>query len=243
MEAIFTLLIPITFVTLLVVERFFPAREQPKIKWWLVKGIGFFIATAVITSAPAALVAGALAPYAPLHLDGLPTVVAGLIGFVVTDLVSYVVHRLQHNWPWLWRWTHQMHHSAERVDVAGSAIFHPFELVLFAVITTIIAVLLGLTPAAAAMAGFLGAATGMFSHLNIRTPRWLGYLIQRPEAHSIHHARGVHAYNYGNLTVWDMVLGTFRNPVEFAGEAGFWNGASRKFLSMLVGRDVAEPTR
>ncbi|HTR55489.1 MAG TPA: sterol desaturase family protein [Kofleriaceae bacterium] len=243
MEAIFTLLIPITFVLLLVLERLFPAREQPKIRFWLVRGIAFFVATAAISSLPAALVASALAPYAPLHLDGLPTAVAGLIGIVVTDLVSYVVHRVQHNWRWLWRWTHQMHHAAERVDVAGSAIFHPFELVMFAVITSFIAVMLGLSPAAAALAGLFGAVTGMFSHLNIRTPRWLGYIIQRPEAHSIHHARGVHAYNYGNLTVWDLALGTFRNPASFAGEAGFWNGASNKFLSMLVGRDVAEPTR
>ena len=236
METFCTLLVPVLFVTLLVIERLFPARPQPKIRWWLPQGIAFFIATAAISTIPPALFAGLLAPYAPIHLR---TPLAGVIGFVVTDLVSYAVHRVQHSWPWLWRWTHQMHHSAERVDVAGAAIFHPFELLLFSVIATALTVLLGLTPAAAALAGLLGAATGMFSHLNIRTPRWLGYVIQRPEAHSIHHARGVHAYNYGTVMLWDLALRTFRNPAGFEpGPAGFWDGASRKLLPMLIGRDV-----
>jgi sterol desaturase/sphingolipid hydroxylase (fatty acid hydroxylase superfamily) len=188
------------------------------------------------------VLAGVLAPYAPLHLDTLSVPVAGLIAFLVTDLITYAIHRVQHNWPWLWRWTHQMHHAAERVDIAGAAIFHPLELLLFAVVSSVVAVLLGLSPAAAALAGFLAAALGMFSHLNIRTPRWLGYIIQRPEAHSIHHARGVHAYNYGNVMLWDITLGTFRNPASFTGPAGFWDGASRKLLPMLVGRDIVEPT-
>jgi sterol desaturase/sphingolipid hydroxylase (fatty acid hydroxylase superfamily) len=52
----------------------------------------------------------------------------------------------------------------------------------------------------------------MFQHANLRTPRWLGYIIQRPESHGIHHERGLHAFNYADLPLWDMVFGTFRNP-------------------------------
>jgi sterol desaturase/sphingolipid hydroxylase (fatty acid hydroxylase superfamily) len=240
---IFTALVPITFVAMLVVERLFPAREQPKVRFWLVQGIGFFALTAVIAAVPPAVFAGLLAPHAPLHLDGLPVWLAGALAFIATDLVHYALHRVQHNWPWLWRWTHQMHHAAERVDIAGAAIFHPFELLLLSATSTAVAVLLGLTPEAAALAGFLGAFVGMFQHLNVRTPRWLGYIIQRPEAHAIHHARGVHAYNYGNVMLWDIALGTFRNPDTFtATPSGFWSGASQKLLPMLAGRDVAEPT-
>ncbi len=242
METVFTVLIPITFVTFLTLERLAPARAQPTIPFWLLKGFGFFVMTAVISTVPPAILAGVLASHAALHLDRIGWLPAGLVAFFVTDLLHYAIHRLQHNWPWLWRWTHQMHHSAERVDVAGSAVFHPFELALFSVISTVVSVMLGISPESAALAGFLGAALGMFTHLNVRTPRWLGYVIQRPEAHSIHHARGVHAYNYGNLMLWDLALGTFRHPVTFTGPYGFWDGASRQLVPMLAGRDVADPT-
>ena len=53
---------------------------------------------------------------------------------------------------------------------------------------------------------------GMFQHANIRTPHWLGYIVQRPESHSAHHERGVHARNYGDLPLFDIIFGTFHNP-------------------------------
>jgi sterol desaturase/sphingolipid hydroxylase (fatty acid hydroxylase superfamily) len=102
--------------------------------------------------------------------------------------------------------------------------------------------MLGVTPDAAALAGFVAFFCGMFQHLNVRTPQWLGFIIQRPEAHAVHHARGVHAYNYGNFMLWDIVLGTFRNPAKFSEPAGFYEGASAKLGSMLLGRDVGEPS-
>lgn len=64
----------------------------------------------------------------------------------------------------------------------------------------------------------------MFQHANIRTPRWLGYLIQRPESHAVHHGRGIHRYNYADLPLWDIIFGTFRNPETATGEVGFYRG-------------------
>ena len=57
---------------------------------------------------------------------------------------------------------------------------------------------------------------------------WLGYLIMRPEQHGLHHGRGIHAYNYGNFALWDMMFGTFRNPQSFPEQYGFWDGASAR---------------
>lgn len=71
--------------------------------------------------------------------------------------------------------------------------------------------------------------------------RWLGYVIQRPEAHAVHHGRGIHAYNYGDLPLRDLLFGTFRNPERFDQPTGFWDGASEKMGAMLLGRDVAQP--
>ena len=79
----------------------------------------------------------------------------------------------------------------------------------------------------------------MFQHANIRTPKWLGYIIQRPESHGVHHARGVHRYNYSDLPLWDIVFGTFRNPDAFEGECGLTPGASARLGAMLLGQDVS----
>ena len=242
METIVTILIPVTFVLMLVLERVFPARELPKVRRWLLKGIVFFFLSGVINAVIPAVLAKLLGNHAPLHLSKLGTLGGAIVGFLVGDIAAYVVHRTMHNVGPLWRWTHQMHHSAERLDIAGGAFFHPFDIALQVGATTFATLLLGLSPDAAALAGYLGFFVGMFQHLNVRTPQWLGYVIQRPEAHSVHHARGVHAYNYGNFMLWDIVLGTFRNPVGFEAEAGFWDGASAKVGAMLIGRDVGEPT-
>jgi sterol desaturase/sphingolipid hydroxylase (fatty acid hydroxylase superfamily) len=45
---------------------------------------------------------------------------------------------------------------------------------------------------------------------------WLGYFIERPESHSLHHQRGVHRHNDADLPVLDMLFGTFHNPREHA---------------------------
>jgi sterol desaturase/sphingolipid hydroxylase (fatty acid hydroxylase superfamily) len=238
METIIGILFPATFIGLLVLERIFPSRELPRVRGWLLKGILFFVMSVVVGGIVPTLFASRVGAHAPFHLSGLGTVVGGIVGFLCSDIVAYGTHRLLHNVPFLWRWTHQLHHSAERIDVVGSAYFHPFDILVQGGATTIAVALLGVSPDAALLAGYLGFFVGTFQHLNMRTPQWLGWIIQRPEAHSVHHARGVHAYNYGNFMLWDILFGTFRNPVNFTGPAGFWDGASGRLGSLLIGRDI-----
>jgi sterol desaturase/sphingolipid hydroxylase (fatty acid hydroxylase superfamily) len=241
METVTAVLIPASFVAMLVAERVFPGRPLPKVRGWLLKCLACFLVALGLNTFIPALLASALARHAPLHLGALGAVLGGVVGFVAIDIVSYGVHRLLHTVPLLWRWTHQFHHSAERVDIAGGAYFHPLDLALQIATTTCAALLLGLGSGAAALAGYLSFVLGFVQHLNVRTPQWLGWIIQRPEAHALHHARGVHAYNYGTIMVWDILFGTFRNPATFTTEpAGFWDGASREVGPMLLGRDVSE---
>jgi sterol desaturase/sphingolipid hydroxylase (fatty acid hydroxylase superfamily) len=87
------------------------------------------------------------------------------------------------------------------------------------------------------------ALLAVFQHTNIRTPQWLGYFVQRPESHSHHHERGVHARNYSDLPVFDLLFGTFHNPRDFAPQAGFYDGASARITDMLLARDVSTPVR
>ncbi len=78
----------------------------------------------------------------------------------------------------------------------------------------------------------------MVQHCNIRTPRGLGYVIQRPESHCLHHERDVHARNFGDLPLWDMVFGTFHNPGHFEGSVGFRIENSTRIADMLLMKDV-----
>jgi sterol desaturase/sphingolipid hydroxylase (fatty acid hydroxylase superfamily) len=242
MEDIIGIAIPASFVLALVMERLFPGRQLPRVRGWLFKGILFFAFTGVVNALVPALVAKVVGDRAPLHLARLGIIAGALVGFLVSDFVGYWVHRLMHRVPALWRWTHQMHHSAERMDLAGMSYSHPFDIFLTFGVTGLATGLLGLSPAAGALAGFLGFATAVVQHSNIRSPRWLGYFIMRPEQHGLHHGRGVHAYNYGNVCLWDMMFGTYRNPESFPEQYGFWDGASARMGRMLTGRDVAEPS-
>src|SRR5262245_58892737 len=135
-----------------------------------------------------------------------------------------------------------MHHSAERVDIYGAFYNHPFDIAANNLLAASSAtLLLGVSGEAAAAAELFVAFCALLQHANVRTPRWLGYVVQRPESHTVHHARGVHTCNYANLPLWDVVFGTFKNPERFEAEAGFYDGASRRVGEMLVGVDVSTP--
>jgi hypothetical protein len=168
---------------------------------------------------------------------------SAVVALLVSEFLSYWLHRSMHRFFTLWRWTHQMHHSAERVDVAGAVYFHPFDISLSVLATSLAAAIVGASADAAALSGFATFLMAMFQHLNVKTPRFIGYLVQRPEGHSVHHERGLHAYNYGNLALFDLVFGTFRNPKGFSELAGFWDGSSREVLRLFAGRDVGAPPR
>ena len=62
---------------------------------------------------------------------------------------------------------------------------------------------------------------------------------QRPESHNLHHERGVHARNYGDLPLFDMIFGTFANPRAADNQVGFYDGGSARVREMLLGRVIA----
>ncbi|HVT34611.1 MAG TPA: sterol desaturase family protein, partial [Nevskiaceae bacterium] len=160
-------------------------------------------------------------------------------GYLVLSAIAYAWHRTAHNVDVLWRGMHQLHHSPQRVDIPGSVVFHPTEMVVQVLLQLFVTVIvLGLDPLAAALVGYVAAFYGMFQHWNVRTPAWIGYLIQRPESHCVHHQRGLHRYNYADFPPWDILFGTFRNPRDWNGEAGFDAPAPRRIGAMLAWQDV-----
>jgi len=245
MEAIdlIGLLIPLTYLAMLAIEKWRPARQFPARRGWTWIGIGFLLLIGFVsTVVPLLIDPQWLAAHRLMDGTGLGVAGGTVAGYVVLSALGYVVHRTYHTVPWLWRLTHQLHHSPQRIDMSGSLLFHPVEMVVQVLMQLFITVLvLGLDPLAAALTGYVAAFYGMFQHWNIHTPRWLGTIIQRPEAHCEHHRKGVHANNYGDLPLWDMLLGTFRNPATFSGECGFESPADRRIGAMLALHDVNEP--
>jgi len=230
------------FAILLVVDRFAPARVFPAVRRWRTKGLLFFVMSLGGFITLPFLWDGFLGQYRLIDATGLGITAGTLLAIAVAQLFSYCWHRAMHNVPFLWRWFHQVHHSAERVDIYGAFYFSPLDVIGFAFVGSLALVLgVGVRPEAALIANTFISFCGYFQHANIRTPRWLGYFIQRPENHALHHERGVHAYNYGDIPLWDMVFGTFRNPASWEKEAGYYDGASARLGAALIGRDISQP--
>ena len=172
----------------------------------------------------------------------LGTAGGAIVGVIVYEFFHYWYHRGAHRFDTLWLLGHQMHHSAETLDPWGAYFLHPLDAAIFLSLSSIVLYpVLGLSPAAGAWATAVLTFLAVFQHARVTTPTWLGYLVQRPESHAIHHARGVHAHNYADLPLWDIVFGTFRNPDRGAQEPlqGFYDGASTRVAEMLAFRDVA----
>jgi sterol desaturase/sphingolipid hydroxylase (fatty acid hydroxylase superfamily) len=237
------MLIPLGYFIALATEARWPARVFPPRRGWRWLGVAFLILVATIGSVvPLLLPAQWLAAHRWLDGARLGVVGGTLVGWLVLSFFSFLYHRASHAWSPLWRISHQIHHSPQRVDISGSVLFHPFEMVVQVLLQLVVTVVvLGLDPLAAALVGVVAALHGIFQHWNVRTPRWIGTFIQRPESHCLHHERGVHTRNFSDFPLWDMLFGSFHNPASFNGECGFDAPADRRMGAMLAWRDVNEP--
>ena len=216
------------------------ARIFPKIHYWRLKGILFTALYFAISIQAPLLWDGLLGQYRLVDATVLPLAVQAIGAFLLLELGIYAWHRTMHGTDFLWRWFHQMHHSAERIDIWGAFYFSPLDMIGWSFLGSLCLVLgFGISGEAAAIVSVAVTFLSMLQHANIRTPHWLGYLIIRPESHTLHHRRGEHRYNYCDLPLWDMMFGTFRNPRDCDFEAGFHDGASKKIGAMLIGKAIA----
>lgn len=230
------------FLAFLAYDTLRPARDYPTSRGWVLRGIAAFVLYAGVSTGFPFLWDEWLGAHRLVDATSLGTLGGAAVGIVSVSVFTYAWHRVLHSNEFLWRWFHQMHHSAERVDVAGAFYFSPFDMIGWTALGSLALVwVVGLTPGAAVLANVWATVMATFTHANIRTPRWLGYLIARPEMHAVHHERGAHSGNYCDLPVIDMIFGTYRNPDSFEGEVGFYDGASVRLKDMLLGRDVSEP--
>jgi sterol desaturase/sphingolipid hydroxylase (fatty acid hydroxylase superfamily) len=223
-------------------EALAPARLLPKVAGWRVKGLVAFAAYFLLASYLPLLWGEHLVRFQLFDLTALGQWGGALVGLLVYEAGVYFWHRGMHGSQLLWRGFHQMHHSAERLDTYGTFWFSPLDMLGWTLLSSLaLTLVIGITPEAAVLVLYATTFMGIFQHSNFRTPHWLGYFVQRPESHSAHHERGVHARNYSDLPLFDILFGTFHNPQDFVRETGFYDGASSRVAEMLAFRDVSKP--
>ncbi|PCI38457.1 MAG: desaturase [Elusimicrobia bacterium] len=236
-------MLPIIFAVLafcFILERAHPGWQLPSVKTWPIRVIVVnFIQLGIV------LLAGVtwekwLSTWSFLHLsDHASPLLGGLLAYFVATFVFYWWHRWRHTVDFLWLAFHQIHHSPSRLEVITSFYKHPLEMIINSIIGSIIVFrFLGLSYEAAAIYTLFTALGEFFYHTNVRTPRWIGFFFQRPEMHRIHHQYRRHKNNYGDITWWDMMFGTYENPQEWTQTCGFNEGLEEKLIPMLAFEDV-----
>ena len=228
------------FFAFMAVELIVPAkRAMPHVRFWRMIGVaGFALTLAINVYAPLAILPW-FAGISALDLSGwgawaaLPTV-------ALTTFFTYWSHRVQHRFDLLWRMGHQLHHGVARIDAASAFIFHPVDVFIQVFWSLLAAIVLGVSPLGGAVAGVALSWMALYQHWNINTPRWTNWLIQRPEAHILHHEYNVHARNFGDMPVWDMLFGTYANPARADDvRVGFEPERMRRWVAMMLMVDVS----
>ncbi len=225
-------------------ERTFPATKLPKVTgWWnrLVL-LNIFQASCVIVAGLTwdKWMQGGL--FGLQLSKNLPSWAAASVAYCISTFVYYWWHRFRHESEFFWRVCHQLHHSPSRIEVLTSFYKHPLEILINSLISaTLIYALLGCDAIAGAIYTALTALAEYFYHWNVRTPRWLGNFIQRPESHRVHHQRNRHTGNYADLPLWDWLFGTFINPHTNPKRCGFKPEQELEFSKMLTFQTVETP--
>jgi sterol desaturase/sphingolipid hydroxylase (fatty acid hydroxylase superfamily) len=237
-----SLIILALIATLLLLEHIVPGRKQPKANGWYPRAFMIFVAYFFLSGYLPLIWDNYLSSYQLINLESLNPYLSAFIALLIFEFLVYVWHRAMHQTKWLWRTFHQMHHSAERVDVLGAFYFSPLDMIGFTMLGSLsLVVIIGVTPQAATYFLYASIFLAVFQHTNIKTPQWLGYIFQRPESHSLHHGTGVHRHNYSDLPIFDILFGTFKNPKDFVDETGFYAGASGRIPEMMMFKDVSNP--
>lgn len=228
------------YLGMLLWEKLRPARVLPRVTLWELRGLTAFAAYFLISSYLPLVLQASLSRVALLDARALGTLGGGLVAYLLYEFFLYVWHRALHELDGLFLCFHQLHHSAERLDVSGAFWFSPLDMVGFTLLSVLALSLVLVTPQAGMLFMLVATLSALFQHANVRTPRWLGFFVQRPEMHSVHHARGYHRNNYSDFPLYDLLFGTYENPAGFAAENGYFAGASSRVFEMLAFKDVSK---
>jgi len=239
MELFIYPILALLFVAIFTREVIAPASKNACDHRWLVMSAGLAATTIIVTLGIGFIFGHVIHTHAVLHTSASwPDIVVGSLSFFLTSFLFYWWHRATHHFDILWRMFHQLHHSPRRIEALTAFYAHPLDTAAAVLISAFSSYLiLGASPIAAGWALLLTGTFDLFLHSDIHTQQWVGYFVQRPEMHTVHHALGHHAQNYG-LPVWDLLFGTWCNPEKRVEQCGFDAERSARLHDMLLCRDV-----
>jgi len=234
-----TLIIVITvFLCVFTLEVIAPASKNHCDKRWMVLASGISLFQSVTTVGAGIVFVETFKNISLLKFNEFNVLIQGIIGFLLTSFIAYWWHRAMHRFDILWRIFHQLHHSPRRIEALTSFYMHPFDGIAATFLNALSCYLvLGLNAYGTALSLIFAALYNIFIHADLKTPYWLGFVLQRPEMHRVHHKYMHHAQNYG-LSVWDLMFGTFCNPKEYVQKVGFDESRENRIYEMLRTRDV-----
>jgi sterol desaturase/sphingolipid hydroxylase (fatty acid hydroxylase superfamily) len=224
-------------------EKAFPARQQKTLRpeWWI--DLAFFLGQYFLWTG---LVVGLLSHF---HgwLDGIvPAAFRARVAaqpwwlqvfevILLSDMLIYWGHRLQHRVGFLWRF-HAVHHSAEHLDWLAAHREHPLDTVYTMGLINLPAFILGFP--LETLAGFLAfrGLWAIYIHSNVRLPTGpLRWMLGAPELHHWHHSRERFAGNYANISpLMDLLFGTYRCPPKEPDELGLTESFPRGYLGQML---------
>ncbi len=154
---------------------------------------------------------------------------------LLSDLLIYWGHRLQHQIPILWRF-HSIHPSAEHLDWLAAHREHPLDTVYTMGLINLPAFVLGFPlEMLAGLAAFRGI-WAIYIHSNVRLPigplRWF---IGAPELHHWHHDKDRFAGNYANISpLMDLIFGTYKCPDHEPESFGIREPIARGYMGQML---------
>lgn len=130
---------------------------------------------------------------------------------IIADLGYYLIHRMFHENPVLWR-LHAIHHSIEEMDWLAAHRVHPFDQILTRGLSLIIPYTFGFSTASITIFFIIFGWHSYLKHSNVNLRFGpLKWLLVSPTFHHWHHANEEHAFdkNYaGQLPILDIIFGT-----------------------------------
>jgi sterol desaturase/sphingolipid hydroxylase (fatty acid hydroxylase superfamily) len=119
-------------------------------------------------------------------------VVSLLMYLVVFDLLSYWMHRAQHQLGWWWQ-LHSLHHSQRQMTMWTDNRNHLLDSLMGDVIMVVLAQLIGVAPGQFVAIVAFTQLSESFQHANLRI--WFGQVGERlwvsPRFHRLHHSIGI----------------------------------------------------
>lgn len=228
------------FTVCFLIEKLTPGWKLPEVPTWTIRVLAINFVQLFVVVAAGYSWEKWLTGWSLFHVSHyMPNWLGGVLAYFIATFIFYWWHRWRHESDYLWRHFHQIHHSAQRIEVITSFYKHPLEMTVNSIIGSLLVyTLLGLSPEAGAIYTLCTALGEFFYHTNIKTPKWVGYIFQRPEMHRIHHEYEKHTSNYGDIVWWDMLFGTYSNQKEFTTSCGFDTDKELRLGEMLKFRDV-----